>query len=47
MEPRELMTHSQGLSKNPYPELNKIPRTDNYLFGIYYNIVLLSKPKPS
>ena len=36
------MPHSQGLSNNPYPELNyPIPRTNTQFFKIHPNIVLL------
>ena len=48
MEPGDSMSHSQGVSNNPYPEHNQpIPRTDTYFFNIQSNIVLSSTPRPS
>ena len=39
-EPGGAMPHSQGLSNNPYPELNNpIPRIDTYFYKIHSNIV--------
>ena len=41
MKPGDSMPHSQGLSSNPYNELNKkIPRFDTYFLKIDTNIVL-------
>ena len=34
------MLHPQGLSSNPFPELNQSNCIDNYLFNMYSNIVL-------
>ena len=42
MELRSSMTHSQGLSINPYPEPNSIPRINAYFINIYPRIVLPS-----
>ena len=45
MNPGGSMSHSQGLSNNPYPEPNQpIPRIDTYFFKIHPNIVLPSTP---
>ena len=47
MEHEGTMSHSQGLSNNPYPEPNNpIPRIDTYLFKVHSNIVLPSTPRP-
>ena len=44
MEPGGSMPHSQGLSKNPYPEPNQ---PNSYFLKIHSNIVLPSTPRPS
>ena len=42
------MPNSQGLSNNPYPELNE-PNSSNYtyFFKKHFNTVLPSMPRPS
>ena len=45
MESGGSMTHSQGLSNNPYPEPNHSNcLIDTYLFKVHSNIVLPSNP---
>ena len=47
MEPGGSMTHSQGLSNNPYPEPNQSNSSyDAYFPNIHSNIVLLSRARP-
>ena len=47
MKPEGSMPQSQGLSNNPYPEVNQpIPRIDTYFFKVNSNVVLPSTPRP-
>ena len=39
------MSHSQGLSNNPYSEPNQPNSSNTYSFKIYSNIVLPSTPR--